>query len=60
MKLGWLVVRGSLVNLLCRYTFDRACRELALVYRESCRNGGGALAADTSSGGKYILWNLSS
>jgi len=39
MKLGWLVVKGTLVNFLCRYTFDRACKELDLVYRESCGNG---------------------
>jgi hypothetical protein len=36
MRLGWLVVKGSLVNFLCRYTFDRACKELDVVYRQSC------------------------
>jgi hypothetical protein len=46
MKLGWLVVKGSVVKFLCRYTFDRACKELDMVYRESCGNGGGAPAAD--------------
>jgi hypothetical protein len=39
IKLGWLVVKGTLVNFLCRYTFDRACKELDMVYRESCGNG---------------------
>ena len=39
MKLGWLVVKGTLVSFLCRYTFDRACKELDLVYRESGGNG---------------------
>jgi hypothetical protein len=42
VKLGWMVVKGSLVNFLCRYTFDRACRELDMVYRESSGNGGGS------------------
>jgi hypothetical protein len=47
MKLGWMVVKGSVVNFLCRYTFDRACRELDLVYRESSRNGAGPPPAGT-------------
>jgi len=42
VKLGWMVVKGSLVNFLCRYTFDRACRELDMVYRESSGDGGGS------------------
>ncbi|HVO85093.1 MAG TPA: hypothetical protein VMU60_11785 [Syntrophobacteria bacterium] len=42
VKLGWLVVRGSLVNFLCRYTFDRACSELDVVYRASSGNGRGS------------------
>jgi len=45
-KLGWLVVKGSLVNFLCRYTFDRASRELDMVYRESSGIGGGSPRAD--------------
>jgi hypothetical protein len=35
VNLGWLVVKRSLANFLCRYTFDRACKEIDLVYRES-------------------------
>jgi len=50
MKFGWLVVKGSLVNFLYRYTFDRACKELDLVYRESCGNGGGRPPADALRG----------
>jgi hypothetical protein len=46
MKLGWLVLKGSLVNFFCRYTFDQACKELDMVYRESCGNGRGVPAAD--------------
>jgi len=54
MKLGWLVVKGSLVNFLCRYTFDRACKELDMVYRESCGNGAGPLPADAPRGKRTL------
>jgi hypothetical protein len=54
MKLGWLVVKGSLVNFLCRYTFDRACKELDMVYRESCGNRA-ALPQDDALDGKKTL-----
>jgi hypothetical protein len=34
-NLGGLAIRRSLANFLCRCTFDRACKEIDLVYRES-------------------------
>jgi hypothetical protein len=54
MRLGWLVVKGSLVNFLCRYTFDRACKELDAVYRESCGSGA-ILPPSDAPRGKCIL-----
>jgi hypothetical protein len=54
MKLGWLVVKGSLMNFVCRYAFDRACKELDMVYRESSGNGGEPSATEVLRG-KQIL-----
>ena len=54
MKLGWMVVKGSLVNFLCRYTFDRACKELDAVYRESCGSGAILPPADAPRGNRTL------
>jgi len=54
MKLGWLMVKGTLVNFLCRYTFDRACKELDMVYRESWGNGAGLLRAEGPGGNRTL------
>jgi hypothetical protein len=39
--LGWLVVKRSLANFVCRFTSNRVRREIDLVYPETCeyRNG---------------------
>jgi hypothetical protein len=53
VKLGWVVVKATLVNFLCRYAFDRACKELDMVYRESFGNG--TSLPQGRSGGKEPL-----
>jgi hypothetical protein len=54
INLGWVVVKATLANFLCRYAFDRACKELDMVYRESFGNGS-SLPRGHAAGGKRVL-----
>jgi hypothetical protein len=35
MDVGWVVSKKAFTNFICRYTFDMACHELEMVYRQS-------------------------
>ncbi len=42
------------MNFLCRYNFDRACKELDMVYRESWGNGAGLPQAEGPGGNRVL------
>ena len=35
MDVGWVVSKKAFTNFICRYTFDRACQELEMIYGQS-------------------------
>jgi len=35
MDVGWVVSKKAFTNFICRYSFDMACHELEMIYRQS-------------------------
>lgn len=35
LTLGWVIMKKAVMNFICRYSFDTACKELENVYRQS-------------------------
>jgi len=35
LNVGWIIARKSMISFVCRFVFDKTCKELEMVYRQS-------------------------